>query len=95
MVANAVTRKKMGMQGWGGQGGIMLQMHRPSSRWLRALICAVYNQYKHTGKVSNCSGKTKIHCGDTKRASLSMGLALYTDVGTVIKEVILKTIICI
>lgn len=95
MVANAVTRKKMGMQGWGGQDGIVLQMHRPSSRWLRALICAVYNQCKHTGKVSNCTGKTKVHSGDTRKASLSMGLALYTNVGTVINEAILKTIVCI
>ena len=64
----------MGMQGLGMEGGTTLQMHRTSLSWLRALWCALYDQYRHAGIISwhrhSCTGKTTIQCGDTRTAVL-------------------------
>lgn len=47
-----------------------LQMHRPSSCWLRALWCAVCDQHKHAGKFSKCTCKIELQYGDTRSPTL-------------------------
>lgn len=70
---------------WGRQGGTSLQMHRPSSCWLRTLWCAVYDQHKHAGKISKCTCKIELQYGDTRSPTLKQvskhGLASIFECG--------------
>lgn len=78
VISNAVTKEKMEMQGLRREDGTTLQMHRFSLGQLRALQCAVYDQYAHAGNISwcthRCTDKTILQDGDTRTATLKSSL---------------------